>query len=100
MKGCETGGAERLQRVLRILTEQGVDLFFLWRWMLAVAGGVYTVTRAVQSLSRWLDGLESADRNSRMKQHYIIVHLLRIRLRDFWWELCQIALLAAVLGKA
>ncbi len=65
--------------------------------MLAVVGAVYTATRAIQSISRWLDGLDPADRISKIKQHYIMVHLLRIRLRDFWWELCQIALLAGVL---
>ena len=72
-------------------------MFFLWRWMLAVAGGVYTAVRLIQSVSGWLAGLEAADRMSRIKQHYIILHLLRIRLRDFWWELCQIGLLAILL---
>ncbi|NIA07462.1 MAG: hypothetical protein GWP14_07495 [Actinobacteria bacterium] len=79
------------------MTEHGVDLFFLWRWMLAVTGAVYTATRAIQSLSRWLGGLDTTDRINRIKQHYIVIHLLRIRLRDFWWELCQIVLLAGVL---
>ncbi len=83
--------------MLRILTEHGVDLFFLWRWMLAVAGAVYTLVRAVQSIGRWLDWLEPNDQLSRIKRHYIMVHLLRLRVRDFWWELLQIALLAAAL---
>ena len=88
---------ERLTLVLRILTEQGVDLFFLWRWTLAVTGAVYTLVRAVQSIGRWLDWLEPTDRMNRIKRHYIMVHLLRLRVRDFWWELLQIALLVILL---
>ena len=65
--------------------------------MLAVVAGVYTVTRAIQAISHLLCGLEATDRIGRIKQRYIMIHLLRIRLRDFWWELCQIALLAVVL---
>ena len=65
--------------------------------MLAVCGGVYTAVRAIQAISRLLAGLEPADRMGRIKQQYIILHLLRIRIRDFWPELCQIAILAAVL---
>ena len=29
--------------MLRIWTEHGFDVFFLWRWILAVSGGVYTL---------------------------------------------------------
>ena len=65
--------------------------------MLAVVAGVYTATRAIQFISRSLGELEPTDRISRIKQRYLMVHLLRIRLRDFWWELGQIALLAVVL---
>ena len=83
--------------MLQVFTEQGVDLFLLWRRMLAVVAGVYTATKAIQFINRSLGELESTDRISRIKQRYLMVHLLRIRLRDFWWELCQIALLAVVL---
>ena len=72
-------------------------MFFLWRRMLAVVAGVYTATRVIQFMSRWLGELEPTDRISRIKQRYIMIHLLRIRLRDFWWELCQIVLLVGIL---
>ena len=83
--------------MLRIWTEHGFDVFYLWRWILAVSGGVYTVLKTVQSVGRWLDWLESKDRLSRMRRHYVLIHLLQIRISYFWRELSQIVLLAALL---
>ena len=83
--------------MLRIWTEHGFDVFFLWRWILAVSGGVYTLLQLVQSLSRGLDWLEAKDRLSRIRRRYVMLHLLRLRLRDFWWELLQIVLLIVAL---
>lgn len=83
--------------MLRIWTERGFDLFFLWRWMLAVSGGVYTLLRTVQSVARWLDWLEPKDRLARIRRRYVMLHLLRIRISSFWTELLQIAFLAALL---
>ena len=83
--------------MLRIWTEHGFDVFFLWRWMLAVSGGVYMLVKTIDSLSRWLDWLEPRDRLRRIRRRYVMVHLLRVRLRDFWWELLQIVFLVALL---
>ncbi len=83
--------------MLRIWTEHGFDVFFLWRWILAISGGAYTLLKTIQSLSRWLDWLEPRDRISRIRRHYITLHLLRMRLRDFCWELLQIVLLVVLL---
>ena len=83
--------------MLRIWTERGFDLFFLWRWLLAVSGGVYMVVKAIDSLSRWLDWLEPKDRLHRIRRRYVMVHLLRVRLTDFWPVLLQIVLLLALL---
>ncbi len=83
--------------MLRIWTGHGFDLFFLWRWILAVSGGVYTVLRTIQSLNSWLERLEGRDRLSRIRRHYLLVHLLRVRVRDFWWELLQIVLWVVLL---
>lgn len=83
--------------MLRIWTEHGFDVFFLWRWILAISGGIYTLLKTMQSISRWLDWLEPTDRLSRIRRHYVMLHLLRVRLRDFWWELLQIVLLMILL---
>ena len=65
--------------------------------MLAVSGGVYTALRTGQSVARWLDWLEPKDRLARIRRRYVMLHLLRIRVSNFWAELLQIALLAALL---
>ena len=83
--------------MLRIWTDHGFDVFFLWRWIMAVSGGAYTLLKTIQSLSRWLDWLEPRDRLSRIRRHYVMLHLLRMRLRDFWRELLQIVLLVVLL---
>ena len=83
--------------MLRIWTEHGFDLFFLWRWILAVTGAVYTVLRTIQSVGRWLGWLEPVDRLSRIRRHYVMLHLLRLRITDFWWELLQIGSLLVLL---
>ncbi len=83
--------------MLRIWTAHGFDVFFLWRWILAVSGAVYTLLRVIQSMSRWLDWLEARDRLSRIRRHYVMLHLLRVRVRDFWWELLQIVGLVVLL---
>ena len=82
---------------MRIWTEQGFDLFFLWRWILAVTGAVYTVLRTAQSITRWLDWLQPIDRFSRIRRHYVMIHLLRVRLSEFWWPAVQIIVLIALM---
>ena len=83
--------------MLRIWSEHGFDVFFLWRWTLVVSGGVYMLVKTIDSLSRWLDWLEPKDRLRRIRRRYVMLHLLRVRLTDFWWELLQIVLLVALL---
>lgn len=84
--------------MLRIWTGHGFDVFYLWRWLLAVSVGVYVLLKTIDSLSRSLDWLEGKDRLSRMRRRYVTVHLLRVRLADFWRELVQIVLLLVLLA--
>ena len=58
-----------------------------------ISGGVYTLLRIIQSVNRWLEWLEPKDQLGRIRRHYILVHLLRVRVRDFRWELLQIVVL-------
>lgn len=83
--------------VLRIWTDHGFDVFYLWRWLLAVSGGVYLVVKTIDSLNRFMDWLEARDRLSRIRRRYVMIHLLRLRLRDFWGELLQIVVLLGLL---
>ncbi len=74
-----------------------VDLFVLYRWLLAIVCTVYTVVRTGQSLWRWVDFFGSSRRTA-VLGHYTGVLLLQVRVRRFAWDLCQIAVLVAVLG--
>ena len=74
-----------------------VDLFVLYRWLLAIVCTVYTVVRTGQSLWRWL-AYFSSSRHTAVLGRYTALLLVRLRARRFGWELCQIAVLLAVLG--
>ena len=65
--------------------------------MLAVVGAVYTALKTIQSISRSLDWFEARDRLSRIRTHYVVLHLLRVRLLSFFWDLLQISFLIVVL---
>ena len=73
-----------------------IDLFVLYRWLLATVCAVYTAVRTWQSLWRWL-GYFGSSRHRAVMGHYAGVLLLRIRLRRLTWELCQIGVLLAAL---
>lgn len=74
-----------------------VDLFNVFRWLLAMVGTVYTLVCTVQSLHRWL-AYFSSSRQTAMLGRYTLVLLLRTRGRRFAWEFCQIVLLVATFG--
>ena len=74
-----------------------VDLFDLYRWLLAIVCAVYTVVCVWQSLWRWLNYFGSS-RHTAFLGRYAGVLLLRMRFRRFAWDLCQIAVLLAMLG--
>lgn len=76
---------------------QEPDLFEMYRWLLVIVGTVYTLICMAQTLFRWLDYF-SESRRKQVLGHYAVVLLLRIRLRQFAWDLCQIAALLAVLA--
>lgn len=72
-----------------------VDLFYVFRWLLAVVGTVYTLVCTGQSLYRWL-AYFSSSRQTAILGRYTLVLLLRTRGRRFAWELCRIGFLVAV----
>ncbi len=76
---------------------QEPDLFDMYRWMLVVIGTVYTLICMAQTLFRWLDYFGES-RRTQVLGHYAVVLLLRVRLRKFMWDLCQIGALLAIFG--
>ena len=71
-----------------------VDLFYVFRWLLAIVGMVYTLVCTGQSLYRWLAYFQGS-RQTAMLGRYTLVLLLRTRGRRFASELGQIGCLVA-----
>jgi hypothetical protein len=64
-----------------------VDLFTLYRWLLAWVATVYCVVVTGQSMWSWYVWLSSSDRYMVLLRRYLLVQTLRMRFRDFWGEL-------------
>ena len=73
------------------------DLFFVFRWILVTVCTIYAAAQVGQSLWRWLDYF-AGSRRTAVLGHYVMVQLLRLRLRRFGFELLQIVVLLVVLG--
>lgn len=71
-----------------------VDLFTLYRWLLAWVATVYCTVLTVQSAWTWYVWLSSSDRYVAMLRRYIIVAALRLKFRTFWGELLICLLLS------
>lgn len=73
-----------------------LEIFATFRWLLAIACTIYTLIVTWQTLRSWLEYFASG-RQTRILGRYTVTLLLRVRLRQFTWELAQIAGLTAVL---
>lgn len=75
---------------------QGRDLFESYRFLLIVVGSSYSAVRTAHALQRWYG---SQDRLDAMMRRYVHVHLLRIRLRRFLFDILMIVGLLALLAE-
>lgn len=73
-----------------------MDLFMLYRWLLAIVCAVYATVVTWRSLASWL-GYFRESRRTAVLGRYTLVLLLRTRWRRFVGELAQIVALLAVL---
>ncbi len=73
------------------------DLFEQWRILLTVVCTVYAVVVTGRSLWSWAVYLSGRDRRTSLLRSYIVVQLLRLRLRRFAGELLQIGFWLAML---
>jgi len=72
-----------------------IDLFDLWRRMLGVVCGIYVALRSAQSLQRLYELLwGQSGRLTVLARRYVLVQLLRTRLRKFACDLIEIVALA------
>ena len=74
------------------------DLFYLFRRLLVVVCSIYTVVRLGQTAVRWHNVLWSGGRKTTVLRHYMMVQLLRVRVRRFTVDLLQIAALVVALA--
>ena len=79
------------------MTVPGRDLFELWRLVLGTACTIYALVVTIRSLWGWVLYFSGMDRSVSMARQYLIVQLLRLRVRRFAGELLQIAFWAAAL---
>ena len=75
-----------------------MDFFYLFRRLLVVVCTVYAAVRLGQTAIRWHGVLWSGGRKTTVLRHYMMVQLLRVRLRRFTVDLLQIAALAGALA--
>jgi hypothetical protein len=75
----------------------GFDLFEFYRFMLAVMVGIYSASRLTLIIWRW-ELISEGWLSSSLLRRYVIVLLLRMRLRQFTFEFGTIAGLLLVLA--
>jgi hypothetical protein len=79
------------------VTLPGRDLFEFWRLVLGSICTIYALVIAARSLWGWLVYFSGMDRSVSMARQYLVVQLLRLRIRRFSGELLRIALWTGVL---
>lgn len=66
-----------------------IDVFAFYRWLLFIAGTVYTIIQIVRTGHSWLVWFWTVPRGATVRR-YAAVQLLRIRLRRFTLDLVEI----------
>src|SRR5262245_8073462 len=74
-----------------------LDLFEFFRFILTIACFIYAAVVTIQSVWNWMLYLSGTQRATTLLRRYLIIQLLRLRLRPFAGELVQIAVWTAVL---
>lgn len=73
------------------------DLFFFWRRVLMIACTIYAIVRLAQSGYDWYVRLRAPDRYTAIARQYLLVQLLRLSPRRFFWDLFDLAVLGAIM---
>jgi hypothetical protein len=74
-----------------------VDLFRIWRLLLVLIGGVYTLVLLVQAIRNLNRLLDPRDRYRSIARKYLVVKLLGLRWRRFAGEVALIVFLGVAL---
>ena len=73
------------------------DLFFFYRRLLMAISAIYALVMLVDRMTSFWRGLRGA-RHLEMARKYIVVQLLRLRVRDLWPDLLRLGLWCLVLS--
>ena len=76
----------------------GRDLFEVWRFLLGTLCTIYAIVMTARSLWGWIAYLSAPGRTMTLMRNYVVVSLLRLRVRRHAWELTQTAFWLAVLA--
>jgi len=74
-----------------------IELFDMYRWLLATVCTIYVIICTYKSLMGWLHYFNSS-RETAVLGRYTAVLLLRLRFKRFRWEICQILILTVIFG--
>jgi len=72
------------------------DLFFFWRRVLVTACTIYAIVRLAQSGWTWYVRLRGGDRHVVIARQYLLIQLLRLSPRRFFWEIVDLIILGIV----
>ena len=75
-----------------------VDLFYLFRAALVTVCSIYTLLQIGAALRRLDQFLTPTQRDRAMLRGYVMVHLVRLRVRRFAFDLVQIMILLGALA--
>lgn len=74
----------------------GFSIFHFYRRILAIVVCTHVVLHLATYVWQWRAARQSADRGEAMLRRYLETVILRSRLRRFWLDLMEIAVLAGV----
>lgn len=74
------------------------DLFAVYRRLLLILVGTYTVIRLVLTIWRWRGATATADLPEALLRRWVESSLLRVRARRFKFDGLQLALLTGILA--
>lgn len=74
----------------------GADIFDVYRMTLAIVFGCYAIVRTAHFVWHWQADTQRAGRHEALLRRFLLTSLMRARLRRFWFDLVQIAVLLAV----
>jgi hypothetical protein len=75
------------------------DLFYVFRYLLCLVCGIYTLARICQGIWRWRQWLCQEGRAPGLLRGYLVVQLLRVRFRRHGPDILQILVLVLVLWQ-